>query len=88
MTQGIHSTARPTIATGGRLTRPVQDRGNRFVWHMASKDLHELNNVHTGFPAFLTKFILPDTQTRVIATMPIYDKLYLVGYDVDYNLFD
>jgi hypothetical protein len=54
---------------------------------MASKDLHELNNVHTGFPAFLTKFILPDTQTRVIATTPMYDKLYLVGYDVDYNRF-
>jgi hypothetical protein len=50
------------------------------VWHMASEDSHELDDVRISHPTILTCFILLHAQARMITAMPMDNELDLVGH--------
>ena len=56
-TQGADTHACPAIATASRLSRAVQNGGNRFVRHLTGKDLNQVDNIGIGYPTVLTDSI-------------------------------
>ena len=57
VTQGADTHACPAIATASRLSRAVQNGGNRFIWHLTGEDPHQVDDVGIDYPTVLTDSI-------------------------------
>ena len=55
---------------------------------MASENAYKLENLCLSRPAILAGFVFLHTQLCMITTLPMDDKLDLVGNHVNYNLFN
>jgi hypothetical protein len=80
--------ARPAGAMRRRLSRAVQDGGDRTVWQLPRQHTDQIDDTGFDRPAGMANFVLPDLHLSVIAALPMDDKRQGIISDIDNDLFD